>query len=167
MRAKKRRGAKWAAWLGLLALAVNALVPIHLAFDLAEGLAPARHSVDDEAGSAERHLLALLSGHREAESSADEHGKHEHGHRDHHGCPVCSAFGALTGLVLPTPVLVPVADATELTAALPPTEIEPAGTPAGYRSRAPPTHRVRQILRDAGPLCVRPRLFGIFRGALT
>jgi len=126
----------WAAWLGLLALAINALVPVHLAFDLAEALAPARHSADEEAGSAERHLLALLSGHREADSPAQEHGRH--GHPDHHGCPVCRAFGALTGLTLPTPVLLPVADATRLTAALPATEIEPAGTPVGYRSRAPP-----------------------------
>jgi hypothetical protein len=128
----------WAAWLGLLALAVNALVPVHLAFDLAEALASARQSADEEAGGAERHLLALLSGHREAESPADEHGKHQHGHRHHPGCPVCSAFGALTGLALPMPVLLPVADATRLTAALPATEIEPAGTPPGYRSRAPP-----------------------------
>jgi hypothetical protein len=129
----------WAAWLGLLALAVNALVPVHLAFDLAEALAPARQSADEEAGDAERHLLALLSGYREAESPADEHGKHEHGHRDHHGCPVCSAFGALTGLALPTPVLLPFADAAGLAAPLPASEIEPAGNPVGYRSRAPPT----------------------------
>jgi len=129
----------WAACLGLLALAVNTLVPVHLAFDLAEALAPARHSADEEVGSAERHLLALLSGHRETESPADSHGKHEHGHRDHHGCPVCSAFGALTGLALPAPVLLPIADTTGLTAALPATEIEPADTPVGYRSRAPPT----------------------------
>jgi hypothetical protein len=124
----------WAAWLGLLALAVNALVPVHLAFDLAEVLAPARQSADEEAGGTERHLLALLSGHREAESPADEHGRHHHP-----GCPVCSAFGALTGLALPMPVLLPAANATGLTAALPATEIEPAGTPVGYRSRAPPT----------------------------
>jgi hypothetical protein len=129
----------WAAWLGFLALAVNALVPVHLAFDLAEALAPARHSADEEAGGAERQLLALLSGHREAESSADKHRKHQHGHRDHHGCPVCSAFGALTGVVLPTSVLLPVLNATGSAAALPATEIEPAGTPPGYRSRAPPT----------------------------
>ena len=129
----------WAAWLGLLALAVNALVPVHLAFDLAEALAPARQPADEEAGGTERHLLALLSGHREAERPANEHGKHERGHRHHPGCPVCSAFGALTGLALPTPVLLPAADATGLTAALPVTEIEPAGTPVGYRSRAPPT----------------------------
>lgn len=139
MRARSRRGTIWAAWLGLLALAVNALVPVHLAFDLAEALAPARHPADEEAGGAEHRLLALLSGHREAESSADEHNKHQHGQRDHDGCPVCSAFGALTGLALPAPVLLPVADAARLAAPLPATEIEPAGTPPGYRSRAPPT----------------------------
>ena len=138
MRARSRRGTIWAAWLGLLALAVNALVPVHLAFDLAEALAPARHPADEEAGGAEHRLLALLSGHREAESSADEHGKHDRGHRHHPECPVCSAFGALTGLALPAPVLLPIADATGLTAALPATEIEPAGAPPGYRSRAPP-----------------------------
>jgi len=137
MRARRWRGTKWAAWLGLLALAVNTLVPVHLAFDLAEVLAPARHSADEEAGSAERHLLALISGHRETESPADEHRGHRHSH--HHGCPVCSAFGALTGLALPTSILLPSADATGLAAALPATEIEPAGTPVGYRSRAPPT----------------------------
>ena len=127
----------WAAWLGLLALAVNALVPVHLAFDLAEALAPAQHSANEEAGGAERHLLALLSGHRETESPADEHRGHRHSH--HHGCPVCSAFGALTGLALPTPVLLPAADTTGLAAALSATEIAPAGAPVGYRSRAPPT----------------------------
>jgi len=139
MRARSRLGTKWAAWLGLLVLVVNALVPVHLAFDLAEALAPAQHSVDEEAGGAERHLLALLSGHHEAESSADEHGKHKHSHRDHHDCPVCSAFGALTGLALPAPMLLHVGDATGLAAAPPATEIEPAGTAPGYRSRAPPT----------------------------
>ena len=136
MRARRWRGTKWAAWLGLLALAVNTLVPVHLAFDLAEVLAPARHSADEEAGSAERRLLALISGHRETESPADEHRGHQHSH--HHGCPVCSAFGGLTGLALPTPVLLPVADAAGLAAPLPATEIAPAGAPVGYRSRAPP-----------------------------
>src|SRR5690242_14609331 len=36
MRARYWRGRIWAARLGLLALALNALVPVHLAFDLAE-----------------------------------------------------------------------------------------------------------------------------------
>jgi hypothetical protein len=127
----------WAAWLGLLALAVNTLVPVHLAFDLAEALGPTpQHPLEDEVGGAERQLLALISGHREADGRVHEHGRHKH--PQPHQCPVCSAFGALTGLALPTPILLPVADATGLTAALPATEIEPAGAPPGYRSRAPP-----------------------------
>jgi hypothetical protein len=126
----------WAAWLGLLALAVNALVPVHLAFDLAEALAPARHAVDDEAGSAERHLLALLVGHHEAQGPANEHGKHQHG--DHHGCPVCSALGALAGLVPPTLVVISAPLPATLPAAPPLVQLQAAGSPAGYRSRAPP-----------------------------
>jgi hypothetical protein len=136
MQATIWRGRTWVAWLGLLALALNALVPVHLAFDLAEVFAPARHAADDEADSAERHLLALLSGHREAENPAHKHGRHGHGH--HHECAVCSAFGALTGLALPAPMLLHVGDATGLAAAPPATETEPAGTAPGYRSRAPP-----------------------------
>jgi hypothetical protein len=127
----------WAAWLGLLALAVNALVPVHLAFDLAEALAPARHVVDDEAGSAERHLLALLVGHHEAQRPADEHGKHQH--RDHHGCPVCSALGALAGLVPPALVVSSAPLPATLPAPPPLVQLQAAGSPAGYRSRAPPT----------------------------
>jgi hypothetical protein len=136
------RGTIWAAWLGLLALAVNALVPVHLAFDLAEALGPTpQHPIEDEVGGAERQLLALISGHREADGRADEHGRHKHG-RDKHGqphqCPVCSALGALTGLAPPVLVALPVSDAAGLPAALPAADAEPVGTPAGYRSRAPP-----------------------------
>ena len=138
MRVRSRRGTKWAAWLGLLALAVNALLPVHLAFDLAEALAPAQHSANEEAGGAERHLLALLSGHRETESPADDHGKHQQGHPDHHGCPVCSAFGALTGLAPPALLALSTPDAIVLPAALAKVQGKPVGTPAGYRSRAPP-----------------------------
>jgi Protein of unknown function (DUF2946) len=138
MRARSRRGRIWAAWLGLLALAFNALVPVHLAFDLAEALAPSRHHpAHDEAGGAERDLLALISGHREAESPADEHGKHGHNH--HHGCPVCSSLGTLGGFAPPTPVVLPAPLPATLPAAPPLVEHKAAATPAGYRSRAPPT----------------------------
>lgn len=136
MRAKRRRGRIWAAWLGLIALAVNALVPIHLAFDLAQALAPARHAPEEEAGGAERHLLALLSGHRESGGPADDHGRR--GHRHHHDCAVCSALGALAGLAPPAQVALSVPDAVGLPTALPITQSKPVGTAAGYRSRAPP-----------------------------
>src|SRR5690348_11673222 len=95
MRARRRRGTIWAARLGLLALALNALVPVHLAFDLAEVFGPAQHCGSQvEAGAAERRLLALLSGHSEADGTSDEHGKH-------HACPVCTALGALAGFAPP------------------------------------------------------------------
>jgi hypothetical protein len=135
MRATNWRGRVWAAWLGLLALALNALVPVHLAFDLAEALAPPRPAVE-EAGGAERRLLALLSGHREARGHADEHGRQ--GHRHHHDCAVCSALGALAGLAPPPQVELSVPDAVGLPAALPIAQSTPVGAAAGYRSRAPP-----------------------------
>jgi len=137
MRARSRRGTEWAAWLGLLALAVNTLVPVHLAFDLAEALAPARQSANEAAGGAEHRLLALLSGHRETETPAHEHGRHGHSH--HHECAVCSALGALAGLAQPTLEALSAPPPTALPAALPILEPKAFGTPAGYRSRAPPT----------------------------
>jgi hypothetical protein len=138
MRARSRRGRIWAAWLGLLALAINALVPVHLAFDLAEAFAPSRHHpAHDDAGGAERDLLALISGHREAESPTEEHGKHGHSHH-HHECPVCSALGALVGFAPPTPVVLLAPLPTTLPAAPPSVQHRAAGTTAGYRSRAPP-----------------------------
>ena len=132
MQAKQWRGRIWAARLGLLALAFNALVPVHLAFDLAEAFEPAQHCVAHlEVGGVEQRLLALLSGHREADGTSDEHGKH-------HACPVCSALGALAGFAPPAPTallaLVPVG----LPNAYSVTQAERVGTPAAYRSRAPP-----------------------------
>jgi hypothetical protein len=136
MQARRWRKRIWATWLSLLALALNALVPVHLAFDLAEALAPARHSADDKVGGAERHLLALISGHREADSPADEDGKRGHSH--HHECAVCSALGALAGLTAPALVVLSAPAPAALPAALPLAQHKAVGSPAGYRSRAPP-----------------------------
>jgi hypothetical protein len=132
MRARQWRGTIWAARLGLVALAINALVPVHIAFDLAEALAPAHLcGAQIESGGAEGRLLALLSGHRDADGKSDEHGKH-------HACPVCSALGFLAGLAAPPLVALSVPEATGSPAALSATQTEIAGTLAGYRSRAPP-----------------------------
>jgi hypothetical protein len=137
MRARKWQGRIWAVRLGLLALALNALVPVHLAFDLAEAFEPAHPWVAEvEAGGAERRLLALLSGHRDADGPADEHSKHGHG--QHHRCPVCSALGALAGFAPPTPTALSLPVPTGLPVALAVIQGEPVGNPAGYRSRAPP-----------------------------
>jgi hypothetical protein len=117
-----------------LALALNALVPVHLAFDLAEAFAPPpQHGMPAAAHSAEWRLLALLTGHDESEGKSPEHGKQ---HRT--DCPVCNALGTLAGfalasiaaLLVPAPVAMPALPA--------PVEFAPAAAAAAYRSRAPP-----------------------------
>jgi hypothetical protein len=132
MRSRQWRGRIWAARLGLLALALNALVPVHLAFDLAEAFEPAPPcGAHVEAGGAERGLLALLSGHRETGGTSDEHGKH-------HACPVCSALGALAGLAPPAPTALLALFPIRLPTPHSVTQAERADAPAAYRSRAPP-----------------------------
>ena len=127
------RGRIWAARLGILALALNALVPVHLAFDLAEAFKPAHLcGARAESGDAERPLLALPRGHRDADGKADKHDKH-------HACPVCSALGALAGLPAPSPTALAVPPPPGLPATLSVIEGESAGAPAAYRSRAPPS----------------------------
>jgi hypothetical protein len=132
MRARQWRSRIWAARLGLLALALNALVPVHLAFDLAEAVEPPQHcGAHVEIGGAEQRLLALLSGHRETDGTSGEHGKH-------HACPVCSALGALAGFAPPAPTAPLALSPIALPTAHSITQAERAGVPAAYRSRAPP-----------------------------
>ena len=132
MRANKWRGTIWAARLGVLALALNALVPVHLAFDFAEASEPAHLcGTNAEVDSGERRLLALLTGHHDADGKPEEHGKH-------HACPVCSALGALAAFAPPALAVLSVPLPAGLLAALPVIQGEPVGAPAAYRSRAPP-----------------------------
>jgi len=135
MRWTRRQCSAIAAWLGILALSVNALVPIHLAFDLADALAgerlvqaSAHHQHDG------RDLLAALAGHRDSGSNSG--GSSHHSHID---CFVCGSLSALAGFAgtagvgLPTPAMV---DAPALLASA---MVELRGTSlTAYRSRAPP-----------------------------
>jgi hypothetical protein len=113
------RGRIWAGRLGLLALVLNALVPIHLAFDIAG------------ADNTERRLLALLIGHRHTGGKGEEHGKH-------HACPVCGALGALAGFVPPASTVLLIPAHANLPTAHFLAQTERFGAPAAYRSRAPP-----------------------------
>ena len=60
MRMRMWRGKIWAAQLGLLALALNALVPIHLAFDIAEALEAPQCSAHADGSSHAQHCGAEL-----------------------------------------------------------------------------------------------------------
>jgi hypothetical protein len=125
-----------AAWLGVIALGLNALVPIHLAFDLAHELVPNRPDEDAAADhDFARSLLTLIVGHH------DEDKDHSPSHKQHHhaDCAVCGAIGALAGfapaaavlLAAPNLVYTPTPTASEVGA--------PNTAPlAAYRSRAPP-----------------------------
>lgn len=136
MNSPRRHGVRWAARAGILALALNALVPIHLAFDLGEELAPAHHgATEPERHSIEWRVLAALIGH----NAHDADDTDDHGHHHDATCPVIAAFGALTGLMTTTvpTIAQPIAIATVDTPA--PAAIQSADAPpVAYRSRAPP-----------------------------
>ena len=125
---------RWGAWFGLVALALNALVPVHIAFDLAEALAPHSSQASGRAHSLEWRALALLTGHSDAAGKPDRHDK-----RHHVDCAVCSSLGTLAGVAPPSlPALpLPAAFAAVVVAAAP--AEEPGKAPAAaYLSRAPP-----------------------------
>jgi DUF2946 family protein len=125
-----------AAWLGVIALGFNSLVPIHLAFDLADALMPHRH-VNDAAADQDlvRCLLTLIIGHH------DEDKDQSPGHKGHHHaeCAVIGAIGTLAGLApaaaVPVPVPIPA-----YAPRLPAIELDAPRTAAltAYQSRAPP-----------------------------
>ena len=128
----RRYGVRWAARAGILALALNALVPIHLAFDLGEDLAPTHSATEPEHHDVAWHVLAALIGH-------SAHDADDHGHHHDTTCPVIAAFAALTGLITTTaptiaqPIVVAILDPPALDT------IQSAEPPAvAYRSRAPP-----------------------------
>ncbi len=126
-----RRNSRFvAACLGILALSLNALVPIHLVFDLAD----ARDAGAEEHAGHHHHgddWLAMLVGHHDAGGGQGD-GRHVN-------CAVCNTLGALAGfapvagIALPIPVVVdaPIALADGIG------DLSRA-SPASYRSRAPP-----------------------------
>ena len=68
-----------AAWLGVIALSLDALVPIHLAFDLAHAFETATHREDSSPAEHDFswRLLALVTGHtRTLDGKAGSHVKH-------------------------------------------------------------------------------------------
>ena len=126
----------FAAWLGVVALGINALVPVHLAFDLAHDLEAVAHREDS---SAPRHdfswrLLALVTGHNDADHTSDDCDKHHHS-----DCAVCSSLGTLAGFAPVSAMLLPVPIRIDAPVLLTAIASDPLAAPAAaYRSRAPP-----------------------------
>ena len=127
------------AWLGVIALGCNALLPIRFTFALSLDLAHARQCGHYEGGpvshDASWWLLGLLAG---QDQTADPSRSHKGFH------PVlnapCGAIGAVTAFAPPAPALL---TAPNSRSALSPPQID-IGTPptasfAPYHSRAPPS----------------------------
>jgi hypothetical protein len=118
----------------VLALGLEALVPIHLALDLDEALGVTTHQV---AAGASHHglewrLWALLTGHDTGDGKPD-------GDRHHPICPAVTALGALGGFATVAPPALPAPIAMVVPLVLAATTGAPRCAPAAaYRSRAPP-----------------------------
>lgn len=124
-----------AVWFGVIALGLNALVPIHLAFDLAHALAPAQPdaAADHDFG---RCLLTLLTGHHDDDAKDQSSPRHGHHHDD---CAVSGAIGTLAGFA-PAAVVLLAAPSAAYLETLPAAIARAPETVAvsAYRSRAPP-----------------------------
>jgi DUF2946 family protein len=135
MRLGGLRNSGWAAWLGVAALALNALVSVHLAFDLAEacGRSPHNHGHATAPGL-EWRVLAALSGHV-PHAHHHDHDKNK-GHRPN--CAVCNALGSLGGLMAAAhPMVLAPAETGDTPVFVSVVEWRD-GVPSAYRSRAPP-----------------------------
>jgi hypothetical protein len=123
-----------AAWLGILALSVNALLPIHLAFDLAEALAGTRLGQASPHHHEGRDLLAALAGHRDSGGKPGAPAS-----RNHIDCVVCGSLGTLAGFAAAAGIALPTPAPLDVPALLAAATLELRGaSPNAYRSRAPP-----------------------------
>jgi hypothetical protein len=126
VRLRRLRKCGAAAWLGLIALAIQTLLPIHLAFALAQPASA--HSHAEHAAYLARHAAHQ----HDAPAPASHH---------HQLCPICvSAHAGASAIALPAePPAAPLPSAANrLGAPESDTLALPAIAAAAYRSRAPP-----------------------------
>ena len=129
-----------AAWLGVIALSLDALVPIHLAFDLAHAFESATHREDSSPAEHDFswRLLTLVTGHHDEDTpSGGKTGSP--GNHHHPDCAVCSSLGTLAGFApaATAPLSVPIRVETPILLATIASEL-PGAPATAYRSRAPP-----------------------------
>jgi Protein of unknown function (DUF2946) len=133
MRPRKRTRIAFAAWLGIVALAIQALIPSLLAAEI--------EIAGQEHGASVFTLCAF--GHVHLGTAHDEQdGKGTSQHDDELGaaCPICIALIASPAFTAPAPVALPPPTASAI-AALAPGDGQEAPVrfaTTAYRSRAPP-----------------------------
>ncbi len=139
MRQSQRNSRVFGFWLGVLALSLNALAPIQLAFGLALAAADAQQCGHRETGNAELHgpgwwAYAVLSA---GKSTRDPFQSHKGLHPV--SGAVCSLVAAPTGLIVANPAPLPLpALSAEIILLFVAAQISAQATHTAYRSRAPP-----------------------------
>ncbi len=125
-----RRAAPQGTWLAFLALAIQALLPFLLAYEIALGTTPA-HAAGTTA-------ICAASG------STTTPFSHQADHSSHHGladgCPICLALAAGQAFTAISPVALPLPQTAAVTlslAAQAPRAL--GGFSASYNPRAPPS----------------------------
>jgi hypothetical protein len=122
-----------ATWLAVVALLLNALVPIHLSFDLVAALDAGHAHGGHTAVEPSHELLAKLVGY---EGHRDQHGR-DHHHRTN--CTVCNSVSTLAAFATPPPAILPAPNTAGRPVLLTMGRATlPGALPACYRSRAPP-----------------------------
>ncbi|HJT06449.1 MAG TPA: DUF2946 family protein [Stellaceae bacterium] len=133
MRPRKRSRIAFAAWLGIVALAIQALIPALLAAEI--------DIADQEHGASVFTLCAF--GHVHVATTHDEPGGTDTPQHDDElgaACPICIALIASPAFTAPAPVALPLPLAGAI-ASLAPIEGQEAPVrfaTTAYRSRAPP-----------------------------
>jgi hypothetical protein len=131
MAAKGLKRFRIAAWLGLVALGIQALIPALLAVEIRMARAEGGHAV------------VALCIHGQAVSRHDADGPSHAPGSDENGsavCPICVALQASPAFTAPAPVILPLpAIHYVATAVVVPQPAVRSVTAAAYRSRAPPS----------------------------
>jgi hypothetical protein len=120
-----------AAWLGLVALAIQAGLPLLVAVESTLAARAGADSVFEMCEYGHVHLAEETPG-----------SSHHHHHHDGDGdglCPICIALHAGSVFTAPAPLALPLPVAAPIAAALPELRSAPRfASLAAYRSRAPP-----------------------------
>jgi hypothetical protein len=133
MALRKRERISAAAWLGLLALAIQVLLPTLLAFEISIAGAEGATGLFSDCAYGHRHVAAQQNGGGKPSDTP----RHDDGSAD--PCPICIALLASSSFMVPSditlcvPAGAPIEAPSAIEAAAPTTSVA-----AAYRSRAPP-----------------------------
>jgi hypothetical protein len=126
----RRLRRKSVAWLGLLALLIQALLPLAVGAEVA---AIAR--------SGDHELLEFCAfGHLHVAGDNDTDGRPDHHHHSDRLCPICVALQASPAFTAPAPAVLPLPSAAPIRIATRVATVAPRFVAfTAYRSRAPPS----------------------------